>query len=153
MVRSLASLALGLVATFSPGIAQHRCAPEKRNEWLTSAPKDFVGKKVSPELVMPVTADLGRAVSMLEPRSAVPITEADVVSFAGSAPSHLPELRPFLVRAVDVHRSTGLTVSVEKGRLEVFAGNLGCPFHLKTPIIVFLREPPKQVVVEAMAAL
>jgi hypothetical protein len=156
LVRLVKNLGLSLaLASFSgPVMAQRTCGPETSNEWLAPAPQGFVGNDVSPEFMLRVTDHLRKAISLLARRSAAPITRADVLSFTGTAaPRHSSKLRPYLVWAIDMRSSTKLYASTENNRLYVLAANLGCPVHAKTPIILFLRQPPKAVFVEEWTAL
>jgi hypothetical protein len=135
-------------------IAGPTCGRPEPNNWLAPPPSSFRGEKVPPDLVFVVSNDISRAVLLLARQHAVKISDTDFVSFTGftSAP-HPTGLHPYLVRAVDMGRSTALEVSSKGSELSVFAFNLGCPHHMKTPIIAFLRARPRLVFVEAGGAL
>lgn len=123
-------------------------------DWLVAPPSNFRGEKISADLVLVVRSDVPRAVSLLERSGAVRINDEDIMSFTGAPPPrHPPGLQPYLVRAVDMGPSTALEVRSENGALSVFTFRLGCPHHLKTPIIVFLPAVPRLVFVQAGGAL
>jgi hypothetical protein len=155
-VRAWTYLGVSMVLLFCAASldAQNKCPPETPNDWLTRGGNSGLARPIDPELVLPVASELPRAISLLSRRSAVLISSSDVQRFTGrpAAPS-AKTLRPYLVRALDVSRWSAPKLSVEQGNLEVFVGRLGCPLHTKTPVVVFLREPPKRVFVEVMTAL
>lgn len=135
--------------------AQTSCAQPTTNEWLGQNRGVAPTNQLQAERVRKVSMRLDRAVARLKSRSAVLLTDEEVQAFTGSGRASIESrgLRAYLVRAVFPTRSPSLDVRWDGKRLDVFAGGLGCASFTKHPIVVFLEQKPRQVVVMATAAL
>jgi hypothetical protein len=157
VVSVLAAAAVGCAsanAAPSEQIAGPTCERPVRTNWLRTPPSSFRGEKLKLDLVLVVSHNVPKAVSLLARQTAVQVRDIDVLSWTGSpAPPHSAELHPYLIRAIDKGPSSALEVRTADNDLSVFTFSLGCAHNLKTPIIVFLHSKPRLVFVQAGGAL
>jgi len=150
--RSIALLfALALAGSSAP--AQVACDAPSRNAWLHSGP---VVPETGPHIVVPaapVERDMSRAILALERNPVIALRPADVTRFGVTAPTLAPGVTPYLVRAVYPTARPHITAGLDRTVLRIHASGMGCAPFLKHPIIVWLAQAPKTLVVTADAAL
>lgn len=144
-------LALVMAGTSAP--AQVACDAPSANAWLQSGP---AVPETGPHIVVPVAPverDMSRAILALERKPVIALRPADVTRFGVTPPVLAPGVKPYLVRAVYPAARPHITAGLDKMVLRIHAAGMGCAPFLKHPVIVWLAQPPKTLVVTADAAL
>jgi hypothetical protein len=157
IVRFAASfLLLGAATALGTGTgnAQYRCTAPAHNEWLTRGGGVAIGKRLPEDRVRSVTQQLDPTIELLNSKSSVLLSDAQVRRFTGKdIPTKSGDWKAFLVRAVFPVANPKLDVLWDGDALEVSAFALGCAQYVKHPVVVFLERAPSQVFVTAGAAL
>jgi len=150
---------IGSAALFLLGAAplQSWCNLPAHASWMRPGTRNEGGRAVPASHIFPVVSGLSRSVESLRHRPIRLLDAAEAAKLGGTgirtAMRGQRRLRPYLVRAVYPTRHPTIAVRWYGDHLSVNSGGLGCFPFTNRPIIVLLNRAPKQLFVDAHAAL